>query len=168
MRLLSGAFVVAGAGLFLASTPSFAASPAYCALFAREYASARIGRPIPADGATAMQRLEDQAFSRCLNLDDEPDFPETSVYYGAPLEDVIGEAEISEGDASAGDETMVDEPAAAPASPPKVKTAAAVSTGSGLKPWSPEWLAWCKANYKSFSTTTGMVLTFSGDKKLCP
>ncbi len=69
---------------------SEAASPGYCALYAREYAAARIARADDSSLLGARQRLEDQAFTHCLNLDVEPEFPATSVYYGSTAEDLVG------------------------------------------------------------------------------
>jgi hypothetical protein len=160
-----------------------AASPAYCALYSREYAAARVGDASPgADTATALQRLQDQAYYRCLNQDVEPEFPATSAYFGATPEDITGGiggpfADIGEGDASVGDETIVATdpvidatPSVEPEPPlqPKPKVVASKSRGSGLTPWSPEWINWCTQNYRSFNPKTGFVLTLSGERKLCP
>lgn len=170
---------------------ALAASPAYCALYAREYASARVDMTAGDQAEGARQRVEDQAYYRCLNLDDEPEFPTTSAYFGTEDTDqAIGgpfEA-ISEGDADVGDSTPIDtDPnataaAGTPADPapvvkPKPKPTQVAASGgssgkgpasSGLTPWSDEWLAWCKAHYKSFNATTGMVVTLSGDRRMCP
>jgi hypothetical protein len=174
------------------ATPASAASPAYCALYAREYAAARIGTASGDQATGAVQRVEDQAYYRCLNMDEEPEFPTTSAYFGTEDTDsaIGGPFEvIEEGDASAGDETaaLPDAPkdavkataatvapaaAAAPQPKPvKVASASAPSggkSGSGLKQWSDEWVTWCQSHYKSFNLTTGMVLTLSGTRKMCP
>jgi hypothetical protein len=171
--------------------PAEAASPAYCALYAREYASARVDMAAGDQAEGARQRVEDQAYYRCLNLDDEPEFPTTSAYFGTEdMDQAIGgpfEA-ISEGDADTGDSTPIDtdpnataatDPADGPQPTvkPKPKPTQTASAGSGsgkgpassgLKPWSDEWLTWCKAHYKSFNATTGMVVTLSGDRRMCP
>ncbi|HVZ12909.1 MAG TPA: hypothetical protein VG894_00465, partial [Bauldia sp.] len=95
-----------------AASPAWAASPAYCALYAREYAVARIG-PVTSDqSASASKRVEDQAYFRCLNLDDEPEFPATSAYSGASVEDLDGGAsgpfqDIAEGDTDTSDDTDI-------------------------------------------------------------
>jgi BA14K-like protein len=178
------AALLIGPGLLATEAPALAASPAYCALYAREYATARVGTPLPPDAGTALQRLGDQAYYRCLNMDQEPEFPATSAYFGATEEEILGQTasntdvggpldDIGEGDAAVGDETAVNpdgSPASPPAvpSPPKTRVANAVPASSGLKPWTPQWTAWCKAHYKSFNATTGLVLTFSGEKRLCP
>ena len=175
MKTMLLALLVAGPGALAIASPTFAASPAYCALYGREYAEARISSPSTTDAIAALERLEDQAFYRCLNMDEEPELPQTSVYYGAPLEDIIGE--VAEGDASAGDETpdTVDPtlPAtqgAAPATkaaPAIVASSAATSRGTKLQPWTPEWQTWCAAHYRSFDPKSGMIQPFDGPKRLC-
>ncbi|MEJ0013103.1 MAG: BA14K family protein [Bauldia sp.] len=172
--------------------PASAASPAYCALYAREYASARIDMAAGDQAEGARQRVEDQAYYRCLNLDDEPEFPTSSAYFGtADTDQAIGGPfdVFPQGDADPGDTGSIDlapgdaavtdttaDPPAAPVKPkPKPAETASASVGtskgpasSGLTPWSDEWLTWCKAHYKSFNMTTGMVVTLSGDKRMCP
>jgi hypothetical protein len=180
-------------GIWGASQPASAASPAYCALYSREYAAARVGSPSVEDSALARMRVEDQAYYRCLNLDDEPEFPTTSSYFGTEdLDQAIGGPfeEIAEGDADPGDTASIDTPpgdtpvtdatvdgtstiSAKPPAPKPKQTATATGArkgpaSSGLTPWSDEWLAWCKSHYKSFNATTGMVVTLSGDKRMCP
>jgi hypothetical protein len=170
-------------GIWGASQPASAASPAYCALYAREYAAARVGSPAVEDSALARMRVEDQSYYRCLNLDDEPEFPTTSSYFGTEdLDQAIGGPfeEIAEGDADPGDEPDTAPPADTkpiaanpPAVTPKPKQVASAAKGkgpasSGLTPWTDEWLVWCKAHYKSFNATTGMVVTLSGEKRMCP
>jgi hypothetical protein len=165
-------------GVWGASQPASAASPAYCALYAREYAAARVGSPSVEDSALARMRVEDQAYYRCLNLDDEPEFPTTSSYFGTDdLDQAIGGPfeEIAEGDADPGDEPDTAPPAviAQPAKPKPQQTASTSGgkkgpASSGLTVWSDEWLVWCKAHYKSFNATTGMVVTLSGEKRMCP
>ena len=178
------ALVFMASGL-LPAAPVSAASPAYCALYAREYAAARIGAPSGDESAGALQRVEDQAYYRCLNLDEEPEFPTTSAYFGSPVEEIDGGVggpfqAIAEGDAS-GDQPDVQvdpvvalpvPPVAVAPAPKPVRTASAGSSrgphGSGLTPWSDKWVTWCKAHYKSFNLTTGMVTTLSGDRRMCP
>ncbi len=59
----------------------------------------------------ARQRVEDQAYYRCLNLDDEPEFPTTSAYFGTEdIDQAIGGPfeVISEGDADPDDTASID------------------------------------------------------------
>lgn len=169
-----------------------AASPAYCALYAREYAAARIDMTAGDQAEGARQRVEDQAYYRCLNLDDEPEFPTTSAYFGTedtdqaiggPF-DVISQGDADPGDTASidpapGDATITDTTADPPPAvvkpkpkPPQTASAAGGSSkgpaSSKLTPWSDEWLVWCKAHYKSFNATSGMVVTLSGDRRMCP
>jgi hypothetical protein len=177
----SVALLCMASGLLLPGlVPANAASPAYCALYAREYAAARVTTVSGDDSAGALQRVEDQAYYRCLNLDEEPEFPATSAYFGQAVEEMDGGIggpfeDLAEGDA-AGDipDEPVDQPAVDPA-PVKPKPAKVASSskgktpaGSGLTPWTDEWATWCKAHYRSFNATTGMVVTLSGARILCP
>jgi len=150
---------------------ALAASPAYCALYAREFAQQFIEPTTPPSGAT--QQVQDQAYYRCLNLDENPDFPTTSAYFGADTEDLLAGGlltAVSQGDIS-DDELDTAEPAEAS----NAQTASAATTtrrrpgrGSGYNPWTPEWVAWCEAHYRSFDPDTGYVKTYSGVRKLCP
>jgi hypothetical protein len=167
--------------LALGMSPAAAASPAYCALYAREYAAARIGMPVPGDAAGAQQRVEDQAYYRCLNQDEAPQFPSTSAYFGAPLSDIIGTDDgpfqaVQAKKTAVATAKAVTAPAAAAgtaAQPTEVADAAptppvAVATHGAPTPWTPEWVTWCKAHYRSFNETTGYVLTLTHEKKMCP
>ena len=172
VKTIAAALIVSGS-VFVTTGDSLAASPAYCALYAREYANGRIGTPRTGDAISALQRIQDQAYYRCLNMDEEPDFPASSVYFGAAVEEIVGAIggpfePIGEGDASLDDEVEIpaDE---APA--PKIKPAPRVEqtrTASEKTAWTPEWKNWCAAHYRSFNRETGLVLTFSGERKLCP
>ena len=174
--------------LLAAASPASAASPAYCALYAREYAGSRVGAPVTTDDASALQRVEDQAYYRCLNQDEAPQFPATSAYFGAPLEDITGAGTGAGGPFQA----LQIDPKGKTAAPAGATTAsqsqdvsdgAAKTTevagiltppaplarkGGHASPGSPEWVSWCKSHYRSFDAATGYVLTFSGDKKVCP
>jgi hypothetical protein len=182
------ALTLSGLGLLATGTAASAASPAYCALYAREFAASKISAPIAGDAAGAVQRVQDQAYYRCLNQDEDPAFPETSAYFGAEIDQIYGDT-IEQGDAAG---AIPDQPvtaadavattgtaggdpgaAAAPAAQAKpIRTATAASGrkkgGSGLEQWSDEWVSWCKDHYRSFNETTGMVLTLSHERKMCP
>jgi hypothetical protein len=181
------ALTLSGLGLLATGTAASAASPAYCALYAREFAASKISAPIAGDAAGAVQRVQDQAYYRCLNQDEDPAFPETSAYFGAEIDQIYGDT-IEQGDAAG---AIPDQPVtaadavattgtvgsgpAATAAPEKAKpirTATAASGrkkgGSGLEQWSDEWVSWCKAHYPWFNDTTGMVLTLSHERKMCP
>jgi hypothetical protein len=161
-RVRGAAPAIALAALAIFAERADAASPGYCALYAREYAVARIAPTSAGNALGARQRLEDQAFNRCLNLDIEPDFPATSVYYGATAEDIVGV--IAEGDASYGDETLIADPAPAPK--PKKQIASAVGRGD-LTPGTSSWRNWCADHYpNSFDPNTGTVLPFGNQSRV--
>src|SRR5438477_4010175 len=60
--------------------PAQAAAPAYCALYAREYAKETV-QDVAAFGMR--QSVEDQAYYRCLNQDDDPPLPRASAYFAS-------------------------------------------------------------------------------------
>ena len=91
MTRVSVALLSIAVGAFCAPIAAWAAPPAYCALYAREYASAKIDSPVTTDDVAALERLQDQAYFRCLNADNEPPFPETSAYFGASMGDIAGD-----------------------------------------------------------------------------
>ena len=72
------AVLVAGAGAALA------APPAYCALYAREYANQFTEAAGEQPGAEP--KIQDEAYYRCLNMDQEPEMPKTSAYYGTSVD----------------------------------------------------------------------------------
>lgn len=185
MRMRIAALTLSGLGLLATGMAASAASPAYCALYAREFAASKISAPVAGDAAGAVQRVQDQAYYRCLNQDEDPAFPETSAYFGADVDQIYGDT-IEQGDAAG---EIPDEPVsaadaaattgsgpadtAAPEKAKPVRTATAgggrkKSGGSGLEQWSDEWVSWCKDHYRSFNETTGMVLTLSHERKMCP
>lgn len=137
---------LAGLALALGATAgASAASPDYCALYAREFALeyARQVKTRPAGESPLF--IQDRAFYRCLNLDEEPPMPSASAY-----------VEIE------------DEAAAAAEPAPKKPTKTAAWRGSGLKAWSPEWKAWCAKHFpNSFNPKTGTVLPYKGKRTLC-
>lgn len=158
---------------FLGTETASAASPAYCALYAREY-TAQFTTGSDADTAVASEyRILDQAYYQCLNMDVEPAFPETSVYYGVALNDIleglIAPVEgIAEGDAVA-DETIVE---AEPAPQPKPKATQTASRGSGrgsgFEAWTPEWAAWCKKHFpNSFNPEDGTIKPYDEARRFC-
>jgi hypothetical protein len=162
------------AGLAIAvlwTVEATAASPAYCALYAREY-TAQFATGSDSDTAVASEyRILDQAYYQCLNMDVEPEFPDTSVYYGAALDDILEGLMtpvegIAEGDAVADDVIVEAEPEA---KPKPVRTASRGSgRGSGLEAWSPEWAAWCKKHFpNSFNPEDGTVKPYNEDRRFC-
>jgi hypothetical protein len=155
----------------LGADPAAAASPAYCALYAREY-TAQFTTGSNADEAMASEyKILEQAYYQCLNMDIEPEFPDTSVYYGAGLDDILGGLAaplegVAEGDTSA------DDPLAEPAPEPKPAATQVArrsgGRGSGLEAWTPEWEAWCKGHFpNSFNPEDGTVKPYDEPRRFC-
>jgi len=158
---------LAGLGLAaLLGETAEAASPAYCALYAREYANQMVQK----DAAPGMAvSVQDQAYYRCLNRDEEPALPAASAYFGT---DVTGErallGTISEGDISLNDEEpVVTAPQPAPA-PAATATATQTTVGSRSRrvPWTPEWVAWCSSHFpNSFDLETGTIIPYETNRR---
>jgi hypothetical protein len=153
-----------------------AASPAYCALYAREY-TAQFTTGSSADAAAASEyRIQEQTYYQCLNMDIEPAFPESSVYAGASVEDIlVGFAgpidAMGEGDATADDliEPPAEEVVASPPKPKPARVASSRSGASGREQGSAEWVAWCKKHFpNSFDEASGTVKPFDGPRRTCP
>ncbi len=165
MRMLLVPLAGLGLAALTAGTAS-AASPAYCALYAREYANQMVEVGAPARTAISIQ---DQAYYRCLNQDEDPALPTASAYFGTDVEDpapVPSLATISKDNASQDDATPVAEPKA-----PAPRTASKLSRRSGtLVVWSPAWVAKCKRYYpNSFDPKTGTVLPYhASSRRMCP
>ena len=164
---VSGLVVVIG----MANSAS-AASPAYCALYAREY-TAQFATGSSADAAIASEyRIQEQAYYQCLNMDVEPEFPETSVYFGAAIDDIAGgplEA-VAQGDAAADEADVAVEPPVVKPKPKRTASAAPRRSGrgSGLEAWTPAWEAWCQAHFpNSFDADTGTVKPYGEDRRFC-
>jgi hypothetical protein len=144
-----------------------AASPTYCAIFAREYLkqATELG-----DSAMPLRHIHDRAYSKCLNMDDEPPLP---TAYTDPDEDGVGGPFIAADDADvpSGAETAVDENRVKQTA--RLETRAASSkpkrgkfVGSGLPPGSPQWRDWCASHYpNSFDPATGTIIPLTTGKR---
>lgn len=163
---------VAIGALLLSAEAGSAASMQYCKLYAREYTDI-VGPKLleePGEGTREerLQRLLNQSYAKCLNQDEEPELPTAGAFSGDEAANVVepDPAIIGEGDADPMDEA-VEEPVTPP--PAKRKTTVAGKyRGSGMKAWTPEWVAWCKEHYRSFDAKTGYVRPHSGEPMLCP
>jgi hypothetical protein len=163
MKVLVAPLAIFGLAVLAAETAS-AASPAYCALYAREYANQMVEVGAPA-GMTV--NVQDQAYYRCLNQDDDPVLPTASAYFGTAIDDLVDPSAKSE--AVPGDKTGTASPAA---SPPAVKRVVASSTprsssrrGGSPDAWTPEWQEWCTDHFpNSFNPETGMVKPYKTNK----
>lgn len=169
---LAGAAVCGCVPLFFGANGALAASPAYCALYAREY-TAQFATGSSADAAIASEyKIQEQAYYQCLNLDVEPEFPESSVYHGEKPADVLGNGvggpyeAVAEGDTGPVEPEVTVEPEAT--TPEPTETVLRSSRGSGLEPFTPEWEAWCKEHFpNSFDTVSGLVRPFGEEPRIC-
>ncbi len=174
---------LAGLAVLAAAGTATAAAPEYCALYAREYANQFSAAAGEKPGSE--QKIQDEAYYRCLNMDEEPEMPAASAYagtsvdnggQGGPLEPVPGPPASAPADATAA--APVDNgPAAAPVdnapAAPARKTAAngpvKHSYTSGEKPWTPAWKKWCADHFPhSFNEKDGTILPFGSTRRqLC-
>ena len=164
MKILLAPLAALALGAFAGAAS--AASPAYCALYAKEYARHAMS---DSQGSVPETHVHDRAYSKCLNMDDEPPLP---TAYVDPQQDGIGGpfVEAEEGSVGDGPEIVADEPTAPQenleqASWNEIATPAPKSnrggkfSGSGLPAGSPEWKAWCQEHYpNSFDPETGTVV----------
>ena len=182
---------LAALAVLAAAGPAMAAAPAYCALYAREYANQFA--LAAGEQPDSEPKIQDEAYYRCLNMDQEPEMPTTSAYYGTsvdtgaeggPLEPVAGAAapataETAPPAADIAVAPTTDTPAApaantpAATAPPKPTTKTADSTPSthsytgGKTPWSPEWLAACRKYFpNSFNEKDGTILPFGTNQRV--
>ena len=160
-----------------------AAPPEYCALYAREYANQFSAAAGEKPGSE--QKIQDEAYYRCLNMDEEPEMPPNSAYsgtsvdntgQGGPLEpapDAAAPADTAA--APAGEEAapVADTPPAAPAkpaAPAQKKTAGSSpvkhSYTSGEEPGTAAWAKWCRDHFpNSFDEKTGTIMPFGATKR---
>jgi hypothetical protein len=161
---------LAGIGFLAAAGAAQAASPAYCALYAREYANQftdAAGQPLGTE-----QRIQDEAYYHCLNQDEDPQLPATSAYYGTEIDTAAegGPLEpLAEAPAKTGSIDTGTADKTAPAAPAKTQQADNTPRkryyGSGKQPWTPEWAKWCKDHFPhSFDEKTGMILPYDTNK----
>jgi hypothetical protein len=158
-----------------------AASPIYCALYAKEYAKHAAAE---SQGSLSPERVHDRAYYKCLNMDDEPMLPTAYAEpegggVGGPFVEEegsaasFGEAETDTPsvDATAIDEAIVQETAVLEADPPPAKSAKRSGkwSGSGLAMGSPEWKSWCARHFpKSFDPKTGTIIPLkTGKRTVC-
>jgi hypothetical protein len=146
-----------------------AASPAYCALYAKEYARQATAE---SQGSLSPTHVHDRAYSKCLNMDDEPPLP---TAYVDPQQDGIGGPFVEEGSIAAEPEVVAPEVVAAEPDAPKenleqanwnemAQPAAKPKrtgkwSGSGFETGTPEWKNWCQEHFpNSFDPETGTIV----------
>jgi hypothetical protein len=163
--------LAAFAAASIAASAASAAAPAYCALYSREYA---IDTVQPQAAAGMLQSVQDQAYYRCLNQDDDPPLPQQSAYFGSDLNLANPGASSASNAQSLPPPLPTPRPAVVPSKAPVVEasttsTATAGYRPSGLTPWTPEWQDWCQRNFpNSWDPKTGTVLHYGdGTRELC-
>jgi hypothetical protein len=108
------------AALAIGVSAASAASPAYCALYAREFV---MRAAVESQGSIPPKHIHDRAYHKCLNMDDEPLLP--TAYADPATDGTGGPFVLDEGSADAsGSEDSVD---AATVEKPAVKAPAAKS-----------------------------------------
>lgn len=172
----------AGFGLLAgASGSAIAASPDYCAVFAKQYAEKALAQN---DGNLSPDRIHDRLYHKCLNMDEEPALP---TAYAEPQTDGLGTAAAGDDalealileeatsespsiDVTAIDEAVVKRTAAIeddqrPAAPKRTGK----WRGSGFATGSPEWRNWCAEHFpNSFDPNTGTILPYeTGVREPC-
>jgi len=168
---------LAGFGLVLLGTgAASAASPVYCALYAKEYAK---HAAVESQGSLSPDRVHDRAYYKCLNMDDEPVLPTAYAEpegggVGGPFVEEEGSAAPAFGDLSADrpvvdatavNETIVQQTAALAPDEPVVKRSGKRS-GSGFAMGSPEWKNWCATHFpRSFDAKTGTIIPLKTGKR---
>ena len=172
MKRIIGPLV--GFGLVMLGTgAASAASPAYCALYAKEFAKQAA---VESQGSLSPDRVHDRAYYKCLNMDDEPALPTayadpTNGGIGGPFVEEEGSAapfvEDVAVDATVIDEAIVKQTAALEVDPPPATTKrTGKRRGSGLAMWSPEWKDWCARHFpKSFDPKTGTIIPVKTGKR---
>jgi hypothetical protein len=171
---------LAGLGLVMLGTgAASAASPIYCALYAKEYAKHAAAE---SQGSLSPERVHDRAYYKCLNMDDEPVLPtayaEPDSGVGGPFVEEEGsatpfieemEADKPVVDATAIDESIVQQTAALEPDQPVVRKRTGKRRGSGFAMGSPEWKNWCAQHFpKSFDLKTGTIIPLNtGKRTLC-
>lgn len=163
---------LAGLGMLAAAIgAATAAPPEYCALYAREYANQFATAAGERPGSEP--KIQDEAYYRCLNMDQEPEMPATSAYSGTSV-DPSGQGGPLEpvAEASAPAASIEAVTPTTPATPkPPTRTAAsgpsARSYTGGKQPWTPEWLAACRKYFpNSFNEKDGTILPHGSNKRV--
>jgi hypothetical protein len=170
---------LAGLGAIVLSVDSAAAaSPDYCAVFAKEFAAQALSEN---EGNLSADLVHDRLYHKCLNMDEEPALP---TAYAAPQSDGVGRslvedeqsteailedatAEAPTVDATAIDEALVKRTAAMENDAKKTPARREGRwSGSGYAMWSSEWRDWCAEHFpNSFDPKTGTIMPYKTGKR---
>lgn len=170
---------LAGLGLIVLTIDSAAAaSPDYCAVFAKEFAEQALSAN---DGKLSADLIHDRLYHKCLNMDEDPALPTaytearpdgvggSLVEDGQSAESILEDAtaEAPTVDVTAIDEAMVKRTAATENDAPKAPARREGQWhGSGYAMWSPEWRDWCAEHFpNSFDPKTGTIMPHKTGKR---
>jgi hypothetical protein len=170
---------LAGLGLIVLTISSAsAASPDYCAVYAKEFAKQAVSTN---EGRLSSDHIHDRLYHKCLNMDEEPAMP---TAFAETRSDGVGRSLVDEEQSAASiledaadeaptvDATVIDEAV--------VKRTAAIEDdrpaapvkrdgrwrGSGYAMWSPEWRNWCAEHFpNSFDPKTGTIVPHKTGKR---
>ena len=179
MKMFTLSFAAAGFAALVCDTTA-AAPPAYCALYAREFAN-HVFQQETVDGTTV--RIQDRAYYHCLNQDEVPELPIRSAYFddgtmseatarsiwqfmrasnltAMSYDEYLATLDIDlrgpQADVHQHDDISAGGPitASATATPPETRIGRSRRT-----PWTTEWVAWCSSHYpNSFDPETGLIV----------
>jgi len=141
----------------------WAASPVYCALYAKEFVK---HAAVESQGSIPPSRIRDRAYHKCLNMDDEPLLP--TAYADPGSDGTGGPFSLVEGSNQSVDNAA--ESAVKAAAEPGPEPAPDSSRrGSGYAMWSQEWRAWCSQYFpNSFDPKTGTIVPYkTGVRTVC-
>jgi hypothetical protein len=152
------------AALTSAAGAAWAASPVYCALYAKEFVK---HAAVESQGSIPPSRIHDRAYYKCLNMDDEPLLP--TAYADPGRDETDGPFSFVEGASEPAEKATKESTvrAAAASGPERVPEGAGASSGHAM--WSPEWRAWCSQHFpNSFDPKTGTVVPYkTGVRTTC-
>ncbi len=124
---------LAGLGILAAATgAALAAPPAYCALYAREYANQFA--LAAGEKPDSEPKIQDEAYYRCLNLDQAPEMPTTSAYFGTSVDTAGQDGQQEPVTGSAAPDTNQPVPVTASAAAPAVSANADTAAAGASAP----------------------------------
>lgn len=161
------------AALICGGGSAWAASPAYCALYANEFVK---HAALDSQSSVPLSQIHDREYYKCLNMDDEPLLPAAHADAGNDASNdtfmAIEGAVDPNGVQVSKDRNpsaTVDDTASFAPEPAAIKTYGKNWRGSGYPMWSQEWRAWCAQHFpNSFDTKTGTVVPYeTGVRTIC-
>jgi len=147
-----------------AAVAAWAASPVYCALYAKEFVK---HAAVESQGSISSTRIHDRAYHKCLNMDDEPLLP--TAYADPGSDGTDGPFSFVEGASDPAEKATKESAVRAGAASGPEQAPVSAGTGSGHAMWSTEWRAWCSQHFpNSFDPETGTVVPYkTGVRTTC-